>query len=387
VATALEWAERPDRPPLVDALVADAVARVSGLAPKQIARRVVPREARLLPLPVAVAVILALVPAVPLRMPHLPDFSRTTEAEDPERRTSEALLEERSRPLTRDQGRKPSFEERDFAQRASSGAPSTAGDLSAIFKDTALSGQRPDFNSFVKKGDERLRMLEQADRLPDLQSDFTSSQYKMVFKKSKALTGGLRPDQISPQKLRELLEEMERLGRKGGNWSGDASEGMEALESGQQDKALEAMEKALGKMRSMEDQQRSGKNLRGGRENERGARGRERGEGSGPEDQDFGEGEGMMPGKGKSSSPKGEASQRIRANPYDVGVEGDSRRGRKDGYDTNMTGKSGPMPSRLQYLGVIGQYRKMMEDTITREAVPRDYHSQIKDYFQALDER
>jgi len=40
------------------------------------------------------------------------------------------------------------------------------------------------------------------------------------------------------------------------------------------------------------------------------------------------------------------------------------------------------MASRLHYLGVIGQYRKLMEDAITREAVPRDYHSQIKDYFQ-----
>jgi hypothetical protein len=52
-----------------------------------------------------------------------------------------------------------------------------------------------------------------------------------------------------------------------------------------------------------------------------------------------------------------------------------------------MVGRGGQMPSRLQYMGVIGQYRKMMEDAITREAVPRDYHAQIKDYFQALDER
>ena len=118
----------------------------------------------------------------------------------------------------------------------------------------------------------------------------------------------------------------------------------------------------------------------------RGERGRG-GEGAGLEDQDFGEGEGLMPGKGKSGSPKGEAAQRLRGSPYDVGVEGDSRRGRKEGYDTNMTGRGGSMASRLQYLGVIGQYRKMMEDEITREQVPRDYHSQIKDYFQALDER
>jgi hypothetical protein len=255
-----------------------------------------------------------------------------------------------------------------------------------------LGNQRPDFNSFLKKGDERLRMLEQVDRLPDLQSDFTASQYKMVFRKSKALTGGMSPDQISPQKLRELLEEMERLGRKGGgNWGGDVSEGMEALEYGQQDKAMEAMEKALNKLRAMEEQQRSGKGLKGGREGDRGGRG-ERGErgrsgsGSGA-DEDFGEGEGLLPGKGKSATPKGEASQRLRASPYDVGVEGESRKGRKDGYDTNMTGRAGRMPSRLTYLGVIGQYRKVMEDALTREQIPRDYHGQIKDYFQSLDER
>jgi len=29
----------------------------------------------------------------------------------------------------------------------------------------------------------------------------------------------------------------------------------------------------------------------------------------------------------------------------------------------------------------------MMEDSNARESVPRDFHSQIKDYFQALDER
>jgi hypothetical protein len=227
------------------------------------------------------------------------------------------------------------------------------------------------------------------DRLPDLQSDFTSSNYKMVFRKSKALTGGLKPNQISPQKLRELLEEMERLGRKGGSWGGDAMEGMEALEGGQTDRALEAMQKALDKMRAMDDAERSGKGLRGGRENERGSRraDRGRGDGMGGDEQDFGEGEGIMPGRGRSGSPKGEATQRLRANPYDVGVEGESRRGKKEGFDTNLTGRAGSMASRLQYLGVVGQYRKQMEDAITREQVPRDYHDQIRNYFQSLDER
>src|SRR5262247_3270967 len=349
VATTLEWAERPDRTRLVDSLVADTIVRVDALELKRVVRRVVPREGRLLAAPIVVCLLLAVAPPIPLPSGRLPDFLPSGE-EEKEERAASSMLEESSRPIAKDQTKRASFEERDFAQRAGGTGAATTGDLSAIFKDTSLASQRPDFNSFMKKGDERLRMLEQVDRLPDLQSDFTNNQYKMVFRKSKSLTSGLRPDQISPQKLRELLEEMERLGRKGGNnWSGDAMEGMEALEGGQPDRARDA--------------------------------------GMGPEDQDFGEGEGLMPGKGRSNSPKGEATQRLRSTPYDVGVEGESRQGRKEGYDTNLTGRGGAMASRLQYLGVIGQYRKQMEDAITREQVPRDFHDQIRSYFQSLDER
>ena len=366
-----------------------AIAHVEALAPRRIVRRLVPREVRWLPLPVLVGLALAVSPPLPMPSGRLPDFLTSTDSPETKERGELAMMEQDRRLIPKDALKRPAMEERDFNQRGGTGASPTAGDLSAIFKDTSLGNQRPDFNSFLKKGDERLKLLEQVDRLPDLQSDFTQSQYKMVFRKSKALTGGLRPDQISPQKLRELLEEMERLGRKGGaNWSGDAMEGMDALEGGQPDKALEAMEKALNKMRAMEEQGRGGKNLRGGRERSSAQnRDRGRGAGAGADEQDFGEGEGFLPGKGKSASPKGDPSQRLRASPYDVGVEGESRQGKKDGYDTNMTGRGGKMGSRLSYLGVIGQYRKMMEDAITREQVPRDYHTQIKDYFQALDER
>ena len=167
---------------------------------------------------------------------------------------------------------------------------------------------------------------------------------------------------------------------------------MEALEGGQNDKALEAMERALSKMRSREEQGRDGKTLRGGRENERrgGQRGRDRGAGpqAGMGDEgDFPEGEGLLPGRGKSANPKGDPTQRLRGNPYDVGVEGEARPGRKDGLDTNMVGRGANMPSRLQYLGVLGQYRKMMEESIAREQVPRDFQTQVKEYFQSLDER
>src|SRR5213594_1790261 len=344
VATTLEWAGRADRTRLVDSLVADTVACVEALELKRAVGRVVPREGRLLAVPVLACLVLAITPPIPMPSGRLPDFLPSGE-EEREEHASSSMLEETSRPTAKDPLKRPSFEEHDFAQRAGGSGATTTGDLSAIFKDTSLASQRPDFNSFMKKGDE---------------------------------------------KLRELLEEMERLGRKGGgNWSGDAMEGMEALEGGQPDRALDAMQKALDKMRAMDEAQRSGKGLRGGRESDRSGRGRDRarGDGAGPEDQDFGEGEGLMPGRGRSGTPKGEATQRLRANPYDVGVEGESRRGRKDGYDTNLTGRGGSMASRLQYLGVIGQYRKAMEDAITREQVPRDFHDQIRSYFQALDER
>ena len=396
VATALEWAARPDRTPIVDALVADAVIRAERIEGRRIIPRRLPREARFVPLPLAAGLLLTMSPPIPLPQGSLPNFSvsREEEEEKPKDRAGELETADRPKGVRREPGQRAEVQERNLVPRVGGGGQSQPGDLSAMFKDTSLGGKAPDFNSFLKKGDERIRMLEQVDRLPDLQQDYTQRQTKVVFQRAKALRGGLDPNKVSPEKLRELLNEMERLGRKGGpnNWGGDVYEGMEALEGGQTDKALEAMERALSKMRAMEERGLDGKSLRGGRENERrgGQRGRDRGAGqeAGMGDEgDFPEGEGLLPGRGKSPNPKGDPTQRLRASPYDVGVEGESRPGRRQGLDTNMIGRGANMPSRLQYLGVLGQYRKMMEESIAREQVPRDFQAQVKEYFQSLDER
>ena len=392
IATALEWADRSDRTPLVDALVADAVARVQAMQGRRVIPRRIPREARLVPVPLVLGIALALAPAIPIPQGALPSLSgsRQDDEEKPQERTGGLESQERPNAARREEARRAEVQERTFGPRAGAGGASQPGDLAAVFKDTSLASQAPDFNAFLKKGDERIRMLEQIDRLPDLQRDFTQSQQRMVFQKAKALRGGgLKGDQFSPDKLRDLLREMERLGRKGDpNYQGDLNEGMEALEQGQSDRAMEAMERALNKLRAMEEKGRDGKGLRGGREDERrsGRRG-DRGQGAHGDEGDWPEGEGSLPGKGKSGSPKGDPSQRLRTNPFDVGVEGEARAGRKDGMDTNLVGRGGNVPSRLQYLGVLGQYRKQMEEDIVREQVPRDYHGQVKDYFKALDER
>jgi hypothetical protein len=153
-----------------------------------------------------------------------------------------------------------------------------SGDLSAIFKDTALSSQRPDFQSFLKKGDERLKLLEQADRLPDLQSDFTTSQYKMVFRKSKALSSGLRPDQISPQKLQGAARGDGAAGPQGRRQLGaDAAEGMEALEGGQTDPRWTPCSGRWRRCARRRSPRARARDLKGGRESNRGsAAGRDR---------------------------------------------------------------------------------------------------------------
>jgi hypothetical protein len=399
VSTALEWVDRPDRTPIVEALVADAAARADQLGARRIIPRRMPREAKFAPVPLALGLVLAVAPPIPLPQAGLPNFSvsRDDEEDQLKDRSGDLQQAERRQATRRDPVQRAEVQERTLTPRMGGGGQSQPGDLAAVFKDTSLAGRAPDFNSFLKKGDDRLRMLEQMDRLPDLQSDFTQNQTRMVFQKAKALRGGLDPNRkVSPEKLRELLQEMERLGRKsqGGSgqsdWSGDVYEGMEALEGGQGDRAMEAMERALSKMRSQEERGRDGKSLKGGRESDRrGNKRNDRGQGrGGPGDEgDFPEGEGLLPGRGKSGSPKGDPTARLRGNPFDVGVEGESRPGRKQGIDTNMVGRGAQMPSRLQYMGVLGQYRKMMEESIAREQVPRDFQSQVKEYFQALDEK
>jgi len=401
ISTALEWADRTDRTPIVDALVTDAAARAGQVGARRIIRRRLPREAKLVPVPLALGLVLAAAPPIPLPQARLPNFSVSRDEDEdkaPGDRSGELQQSERKQATRRDPVQRADVQERSLAPRLGGGGQSQPGDLAAVFKDTSLGGRAPDFNSFLKKGDERLRMLDSLDRLPDLQSDFTQNQTRMVFQKAKSLRGGLDPNKkVSPEKLRELLNEMERLGRKNGgqgqgSWAGDAYEGMEALEGGQTDKAMEAMERALNKMRSMEERGRDGKGLKGGRENERrGARRGDKGggqQGGGPGDEgDFPEGEGLLPGRGKSGAPKGDPTARLRGNPFDVGVEGESRPGRKQGIDTNMVGRGAQMPSRMQYMGVLGQYRKMMEESIAREQVPRDFQTQVKEYFQSLDEK
>jgi hypothetical protein len=391
IATALELLAAGERGSLAAHAIGDAAAQVGGLDLRRAAGWRWPREVRLLPVPVLALAVLPYLPPLPIPEDLVPPLRSPEEKEQKEEKAGAPEVAERPIAKKNERAERVELQERDYQQRPNPNPEQARGDLAAVFKDTSVAQKRPDFSSFLKQGDDRLRMLERPDALPDLQRDFTQTPYKVMFRKSRELMSGMDPNRLSKERMRQLLEEMNRMGRRGssggeGDFGQELMEGAQALEEGQMNRALDAMERALNKMRAMEDRERGSKGLDGGRD--RGGRGKDGARGRGGEnDPDFGEGEGSLPGKGTNPGWRGDPTQRLGQNPIDMGVEGQGRKGRKEAYDTNMIGRGAQNPSRLPYMRVYSQYRKMMEDALAKESIPLDYRTQVKDYFQSLEER
>jgi hypothetical protein len=394
LATANELLGRADRGTLGDAAIEDAEGHARQIRLDRAVPWRWPREIRILPAPVLVLAALPYLPPVPIPDISMPNFTPAAEEEKKPEAAGPTQAVERPTPKKVERVERVEMQDRDYQARPNpENREHAKGDLAAAFKDTNVATKRPDFSSFLKQGDDRIRMLERVDSLPDLQRDFTQSEYKVMFRKSRSLLSGIDPRQLTPEKLRQLLEEMQRMGRRPGSgsggegdWGQEMMEGAEALDRGQMGKAMEAMERALEKMRAMEERDKGGKGLQGGRD--RGRDGQRGGSGRPGEDEpDFGEGMGSLPGKGTNPGWRGDPTTRLGQNPLDVGVEGQMRKGRRESYDTNLLGKGAQNPSRLPTMSVVTQYRKMMEEALAKEAIPLDYRSQVRDYFQSLEER
>ncbi len=390
VATALEWIGRPHRPPLVDALIQDAAERVERLRVQGLVGRRSPREARLLPVPILAALVLAVMPALTIPSGTLPGLSGAAEQQaEPERAQSTPVATEaqnKTEPV------KPvgAIDERDIVRTSGTGR-SEARDRPALFKDTALNGQRPDFNRFLQKGDDRLRLLDQTNKLPDLESDYTRTEYKTVARQANELATGRKPEQMSEDKLKDVLEQLRKMGEKSGAESEQlAEQGLRALREGQQEKALDKMNHALNAERQSDDNRKGALNLQGGRRGDTARQSPDGGESrqqAAVEQDEPGAAKGKLPGTGPGPQPKGDPTSRLNAQGVETSLEGDRKDGAKDSLDLNMYGSAASVPSRSQYVGAFEQYRKMMEDAIAREQVPRDYQTQVKEYFRALGER
>ena len=88
---------------------------------------------------------------------------------------------------------------------------------SAVFKDTSLGSQRARLQlASSRRATSACGCSSRWTGCPTCSSDFTQSQTRWSSRRPRRCAAACDPNKISPEKLRELLEEMERLGRKGG---------------------------------------------------------------------------------------------------------------------------------------------------------------------------
>ena len=391
LTTALDLAA--DDSPLAEAQRRDAARVAAEVRLAAALPLALPRRARWAAPLGAMALALVLLPPVPIPRTAL---SREDAADQ---KKEEKAGEEKRPLLAKDQAAIPKEaappaktpEKRE--PRRALGARDPQGDLTAAFRDTQIAARRPDFNSFLKEGDERLKLLGQTDALPDLSSDFTQSPYQVLIRKLQQQLKGAQMRGLSWEDIQRLLQELGEAGRRAGDSGlGDEMGDEMARAEGEgtpADRAMSALARALGRLRDRQERAQGGKNLRpaapgrGGAPEDAGDEGQgEEGAGEGAED---GARQGSLPGKGRSPQTRGPMTPRLPGGRPDSMLPGQAREGKKDAYDTNLSGPGAPNRSQLPYLDVFSQYRKQMEEALNKEPIPFDYREQVKEYFQALE--
>lgn len=245
-------------------------------------------------------------------------------------------------------------------------------ELPALFQDTKLALQRPDFGSFLKGADERLRLLAVKDALPDLSRDYTLSPYQLVLRRTREKLHNFQFGGLSGEELRRLLEEMKRLGKRGEGLEGLPFDDSGALSRPSSEKALEAFKRALQRLWEKAEKS-SGEGGKGLKRDPSG------------EGMEEGESGGTFPGRDRSPQVKGDPTPRIEGPKLDTGLSGEIQKGKKEAYDTNLPGPAVKTPSHLPSLDLLSQYRRMMEESLSREPIPFNYREHVKRYFTSLE--
>ena len=370
------------------AQLAETAARLRGVRPAAAFPFTIPTEGRWAPPVAALAVTLAILPPIPLTLPALgtepPQKQEAeTEAEEPREKPAEQKLTPPGLPA--EVFKKVEDKE---VQRGPLSAHEQPGDLNATFRDTPMSQQRPDFRSFIKQADERLKMMARPETLPDLSRDVTQSPYQMMVRRMQEQMQAGKLQGLTWEQIERLLSDMGQSGQRMGGGSGLPDELMQELQGqgGSPDKMLEALSRALNRLRDREQaaQGKGGKNLR--EAPSRQADGSQGKDGQGKDGQDAGTG-GSLPGTEPSLQTRGEATARVGGEKQDSMLEGDLREGQTEAYDTNLSGQGAETPSRLPYMEVFSQYRKLMEEALAKEPIPFSYREQVKEYFRTLENR
>jgi len=368
---------------IVRAQLSETVARVRDLRPNKAFPLRLGPEARVAGPIAALALALALLPPIPLRLPERGEPTTAPPAEVAEVPSERPLEQKLATPaLPKDVLAKT---ERQDAVRGPLAPHLQPGDQAAIFRDTKMSQQRPDFGSFVKQGDERLKLLARPEAIPDLQRDFTQSPYQVMIRRMQEQLRAGNTQGLSWEQIERLLSELGQTEQRAGGDSDIADEMMREME-GQgghsSDKMMSALSRAMNRLRDRDDAARGkGKGLRDAPSRQGAGDGKGETEG-GPEDGAPG---GSAPGTERSLQTRGDPTQRIGGEKQDATLDGDPREGPTEAYDTNLSGLGAQTPSRLPYLDVFSRYKKMMEEALVKEPIPFSYREQVKEYFKALE--
>jgi hypothetical protein len=385
IACAIEHLAAPDTNEMARAQLAETAHRVKNLRSRDAFPFRLTPEARMAGPLAALAVALVLLPPLPLRLPDAGESSTAPAAEVAEEAQERPLEQKLAAPVLP----KEMFQrlEKQDAQRGPLAPHNQQGDQAAVFRDTKMSQQRPDFGSFVKQGDDRLKMLARPEAIPDLRRDVTQNPYQVMIRRMQQQLQAGSLQGLSWEQIERLLSELGQTERGMGD-SGIADEMMREMEgqSGRSpDKMMSALSRALNRLRDRGDPARgSGKSLRDAPAGQQGA-GDGKGDGEGGNED--GSAGGSLPGTEKSLQTRGDATERIAGDKQDSMLDGDPRKGPTEAYDTNLSGLGARTPSRLPYLDVFARYRTMMEEALVREPIPFSYREQVKEYFKALEDR
>jgi hypothetical protein len=126
------------------------------------------------------------------------------------------------------------------------------GEGAAEFRDTPLSGRRPDFGSFIREGDDRLKLLGKPGSIPDLKQDFTRTPYQVAVGRMREILGERSLKDLSAEELKHLLSEMDRMARRSGSsglYADDFSREFDEGAGGAREEALRNLERALSRLR------------------------------------------------------------------------------------------------------------------------------------------
>lgn len=398
LATALELAATSDRGAFGDACIRDAAYAAARLEARRVGRRVWPRDTRLVPAVGALAAVLTITPTAPVddAVDALVASlgSSGTGREEPAEETSPP--ETRRRELNVKEALRRDAQEGPLPQAGESLA------LGAVFKDTKLSQLRPDTNAFLGTSDERLKLLRQPGSLPDLRQQPGGSGYQLRLKRMQEAVGAMGNGGISKKQFAELTDRLREMGRERGGRSGAFDkalrDGASAYEAGDSGQAMDSMRRALDALGEGDGQAGDGSLPpgseehgwsedmagQGGQPHDNGADG-QGGEQAGAEDGAASHGsEAGSGGKGKKNGGADEAPEW--AANADSFVEGMVAQGESEAYDSDVTGRGAKTPSRLPYMNVFQEYRKQVEETLVKEAIPLEARERVRAYFRSLEE-